>query len=97
MHRYISIGTGFRETFKLPIAGQRHFSDATLYDQGRLGYYWSSSPYTASSSDARMLELDSQGVYSNMRYAAAAGHSVRCFKDSPNAPETLTVTFDENG
>jgi hypothetical protein len=34
---------------------------------------------------------------SQQDYTRVNGLSVRCFKDSPKAPQTLTVIFDENG
>ena len=68
--------------FKLPFAGNRNYSDASLNGQGSYGFYWSSSPYSASSDYVRYLSLNSSRVYANNSYNRANGFSVRCFKDS---------------
>ena len=67
--------------FKLPFAGRRNYSDASLR-QGSFGYFWSSSPDSAGSNYARRLGLDSSNVYANNNSYRANGYSVRCFKDS---------------
>ena len=78
--------------FKLPFAGSRDSSNASLYDQGSYGYYWSSSPYSAGSYYARYLILASSSVGANYNYYRADGYSVRCFKDSYVAsPETSNL------
>ena len=88
----------FKTDFKLPLAGIRdRSSSVSLFGQGSLGRYWSSSPHSAGSYYARGLYLDSSSVNANGSNDRAIGYSVRCFKDSPDAPETLTLTFDENG
>ena len=87
----------FKTDFKLPLAGYRIYSSAALSDQGSRTYDWSSSPYSAGSINARLLYLDSSNVTADRNLDRARGYSVRCFKDSPDAPETLTITFDENG
>ena len=87
----------FQNAFKLPFAGNRNYSDASLGYQGSRGYYWSSSPVSASSNSARNLYLNSSNVYANNNHYRANGLSVRCFKDSPDAPETKIITFNENG
>lgn len=89
--------TKFQEAFKLPLAGYRYYLDASLGSQGINGHYWSSSPHSASSNRARYLRLNPSSVTTDNDYFRAYGFSVRCFKDSPDAPETLTITFDENG
>ena len=71
----------FAGDFLLPFAGYRSYNNASLYDQGSYGYYWSSSPLSASSSNARYLYLNSSNVYANYSYYRAHGISVRCFKD----------------
>ena len=72
----------FMNYFKLPFAGYRSYSDASLSNQGSYGYYWSSSPYSADSYSARYLYLNSSYVLANYIYGRANGLSVRCFKDS---------------
>lgn len=81
--------------FKLPFAGYRDGSSASLYSQGSYGYYWSSSPLSAGSYYARYLGLSSSNVGADGSYYRALGYSVRCFKDSYVAsPSTYTLTFD---
>ena len=83
--------------FKLPFAGYRYYNDASLNGQGSYGYYWSSSPLSASSNGARGLSLDSSDVYASSYSDRAYGYSVRCFKDSYVAPISYTLTFDSQG
>ena len=83
----------FETAFKLPLAGRREGNSISTSN----GYYWSSSQNGSSNNyRARYLRLSSSRVdadsYGNRTY----GNSVRCFKDSANAPETLTLTFNEN-
>ena len=87
----------FIETFKLSFVGRRHHSDALVYDFETLGYYWSSSPNSSYWNDARRLSFNSSVVGTNNLFYRSNGFSIRCFKDSPKAPETLTLTFDGNG
>lgn len=87
----------FKTDFKLPLAGSRKYSDASLISQGSLGRYWSSSPYSASSHLARYLNLDSSSVRANDYHDRALGYSVRCFKDSYVAPISYILEFDANG
>lgn len=88
----------FKTDFKLPRAGLRYYNSASIYDQESRGYYWSSSPYGSDNPNyARRLFLDSASVRVDNYYFRALGYSVRCFKDSPKAPETLILTFDING
>ncbi|MBR4567497.1 hypothetical protein IKO18_03550 [bacterium] len=84
--------SAFQEYFKLPFAGGRNSSTADLKAQGSYGYYWSSSPYSAGSSSARTLDLDSSYVDADYINGRAYGLSVRCFKDSYVAsPETSNL------
>ena len=79
--------------FKLPFAGDRSYSGASLDSQGSYGYYWSSSPDSAGSNIARNLGLNSSNVNANSLNRRALGRSVRCFKDSYVAdPETSNLT-----
>lgn len=72
----------FMNYFKLPFAGYRDSSDASLDLQGSYGLYWSSSPYSAGSDRARLLSLNSSLVFADNDSLRADGLSVRCFKDS---------------
>jgi hypothetical protein len=87
----------------LPLAGGRNSMDSSLYNQGSNGFYWSSSPNDSFvyPGNVRNLLLGSSdvdtNVVTNSSFSRAFGLSIRCFKDSPDAPETLTITFDENG
>ena len=84
--------------FKLPIAGRRSYSDASLNNQGSNGIYWSSSPNSASSNVARYLVLGSSNVVAGNGTYRAFGLSVRCFKDSYVAPTIYySLTFDSQG
>jgi len=91
----VNIGTNFANSFKLPFAGYRDNWNASLNNQGSDGYYWSSSPYSASSYYARRLYLSSSYVGADAINYRAGGFSVRCFKDSYVAP-SFTVTFNSN-
>ena len=84
--------------FKLPFAGDRSYYDASLNDQGSYGYYWSSSPNSASSNIARDLYLGSSSVDASYLSNRAYGLSVRCFKDSYVAPSiSYTLELHANG
>ncbi|MDD4385776.1 MAG: FISUMP domain-containing protein [Bacteroidales bacterium] len=67
----------FASVLKLPLAGTRRNSNASLDDVSIYGNYWSSTIVTTSS---RYLHFSDIGAstYSNMR---ARGFSVRCIKD----------------
>ena len=88
----------FQNAFLLPSIITHNYSSASLNNQKNNSRYWSSSP-TASSShnSAYLLHLYSSSVLTKDNDYRANGYSVRCFKDSPKAPETLTLTFDKNG
>ena len=84
--------------FKLPFAGGRNYYGASLNGQGSYGYYWSSSPSSASSDSARRLYLGSSNVNANFNLDRAYGYSVRCFKDSYVAPSiSYTLELHANG
>ena len=92
--------TKFQNVFKLPFAGWRNqpgtiFNNTNLMAQGSDGMYWSSSPNSVYSSNAYHLRLNSRVAIESTR--RAYGFSVRCFKDSPDAPATRILTFHENG
>ena len=89
--------SGFMSYFQIPFAGVRSYYDASLNNQGSNGYYWSSSPNSAGSNYARYLSLNSSSVLANDTSSRALGLSVRCFKDTYEAPTTYTLTFDSQG
>lgn len=62
---------------KLPVAGNRYFSNGSLYFVGSYGFYWSS---TVSGTNARNLNFNSSTAYMYSGYRAY-GFSVRCIKD----------------
>ena len=66
----------------LSFAGNRNYSTADLKNQGSNGNYWSSSPNSAGSNNARNLNLNSSNVNANNNNNRANGFSVRCFKHS---------------
>ena len=63
---------------KLPVAGYRGNSSAALGSQGSNGYYWSSSPGSASAYD---LYFDASSVSLAGSDSRAYGFSVRCVED----------------
>ena len=67
----------FASSLKLTAAGLRNI-DGTLANQGSLGYYWSSAPY---STNAYGLVFISSGVYPAGNYYRVLGFSVRCVKN----------------
>lgn len=92
----------FQNIFKLPFAGSRNNTNGIFSDNGEMGRYWSSSPNNLSYRDwARRLALaeyssSSSTLNADNKNYRAYGNSLRCFKDSPKAPETLILTFDAN-
>ena len=62
---------------KLPMAGNRAFSNGSILTIGGDGYYWSS---TVSSTNSRFLYFLSNNAYL-FNYERAFGFSVRCMKD----------------
>ena len=78
---------GFMSYFNLSYGGSLYYSDAKLYSQWELGYYWSSSPAGPVSTNnyARRLTLTSAGAYTNDSYYRARAFRVRCFAN-PHCP-----------
>ena len=80
-----SAWTGFWIALKLPLAGYRSYSNASVYAQGTDGYYWSSSHY-----DYDYAYFLRQSKTYNLKPQAydpyAQGYSVRCFKNEPVIP-----------
>ncbi|MFN6037391.1 MAG: hypothetical protein ACK452_02900, partial [Bacteroidota bacterium] len=67
----------FASPLKLPVAGNRFFSNGSLSIVGTGGKYWSS---TVSSTNSRDLRFDSADAYVSGDFRAR-GNSVRCLKD----------------
>jgi uncharacterized protein (TIGR02145 family) len=65
--------------FRLPLAGYRMYSSASVYNQGDNGAYWSSSP---DGTYARYLGLGTSYVYVYDNNDRGYGFSVRCFQNS---------------
>ena len=93
----------FASDFKLPKAGYRDYYSSSYGSIWYNGYYLSSSPrpsdYSNSTNQAYRIWFTSDNVSTDdlTNRSRASGFSVRCFKDSPEAPETRTVTFQSNG
>ena len=81
------------EYFKLPFAGYRDYGSASLDSQGSYSYYWSSSPESASSNNARNLFLYLTYISASDRCYHSNGISIRCFKNTYEAP-TTTYTLE---
>ena len=89
--------SNFNTTFKIPLAGYRNYDGASLNTQNLHGRYLSSSPSGSSNPNRmRSARFDPPSVNTVGNYYRTYGLSIRCFKDSPKAPETLTLTFDGN-
>jgi uncharacterized protein (TIGR02145 family) len=71
-----SVGA-FASPLKLPVAGNRGYSNGSLLNVGSYGFYWSSS---VSGTNSRYLSFSSSTAYVNPLYRAY-GFSVRCLKD----------------
>jgi hypothetical protein len=72
-----SAATAYSSIHKFVLSGYRYTGDATLYDTGSIGYYWSS---TVSSIYALLRYFDSGGSGS-VNGSRANGFGVRCLKD----------------
>jgi hypothetical protein len=70
-------GGAFASPLKLPLAGNRAFSNGLLTDAGSFGWYWSS---TVNVPNSKTL-LFSSGEASMTNGARSNGYSVRCIKD----------------
>ncbi|CAK7039823.1 MAG: hypothetical protein PARBA_01310 [Parabacteroides sp.] len=63
----------------LPAAGYRHVNDGSSYNQGSVGYYWSSS-VPSGGTNARYVGFYS-ATFSQSTYNRANGFSVRCLQE----------------
>lgn len=77
----------------MPFAGRRDYSDASIYNQGDNGFYWSSSPSgSANPKYARYFYLSSSHVDAGNDVPRSFGTSVRLFLDEYIEPDnTRTV------
>ena len=73
-----SVWNNVKDDLKLPMAGQRHYSDSNLAQQGTNGHYWSSSPST---NNAYELTFDSANISFTNIITRSYGFSIRCFKN----------------
>jgi uncharacterized protein (TIGR02145 family) len=72
----------FASTLKLPLGGSRGPQENTLNSQGRLGFYWSSTPRPDTINNSYMFSLVLQGGMNAKDHAPrSVGFSVRCIKD----------------
>ncbi len=62
----------------LPAVGYRNYSNGVLYEQGTIGYYWTSTQ--ASNTTAAHLNFGSGFSYVYPANNKANGFSVRCVK-----------------
>jgi hypothetical protein len=63
---------------KLPMAGDRHPYNGSMYDQASNGLYWSSSPYIG---ESHLLFFHPSNIVPDHHYPRAAAHSIRCLKN----------------
>ena len=81
-----SAWTNFWIALKLPFAGGRFSSNASIYYQGSRGYYRYSSPHSSNANYSYRLYFNSSNINSSSADFRADGFSVRCFKNSPIIP-----------
>lgn len=74
-------GNDFKNTFKIPFAGIRRYTDSGVVGQGNNGFYWSSSSQSGSYNTYNLM-LDSFNVYASSNYYRAYGLPVRPFKNT---------------
>lgn len=65
----------------IPATGFRHVTTGALIHVGTEGDYWSSSPYSSSSTGAGHLGFNSTAVYPQGGSSRANGFSVRCVRN----------------
>ncbi|MDD5377025.1 MAG: prepilin-type N-terminal cleavage/methylation domain-containing protein [Candidatus Gracilibacteria bacterium] len=78
---YTTLGSNryaFVNTLKIPMAGNRFYSNSALYNQGSYGQYWSSSP---SVMNAFYVSFDYTSLYTTLDSNRTSGYSVRCLKN----------------
>ncbi|MFC1798074.1 hypothetical protein ACFLY2_02920 [Patescibacteria group bacterium] len=67
-----------KNDLKMPMAGYRNWSDASLYSEGFGGQYWSSSP---NGIYGYYMTFASNSINPISFAARARGYHVRCFKN----------------
>jgi len=73
----LNLAGAFASPLRLPAAGRRNSSNASLFHSGTYGYYWASD--TASSNSRILYYFDTDAlIIDNYR---GAGHSVRCIQE----------------
>ena len=71
----------FMADLKLSLAGLRYYTNASLFEWGSGGHYWSSSPRGSSRPySARSLDFDSSDAVTDFS-DRSVGDSIRCFKN----------------
>ncbi len=91
---YEEVSRAMHSQLKIPFAGWRHYSDASVYDMGGVAYLWSSSPYSASNPSSRYLYLPVDDCLDMGDYYRAIAYSVRCFYDSYQSfTQSFTLSF----
>ena len=80
----------FSSDFLMPFAWYRN-RDTSVYTVGTYGYYWSSSPEESYSvNNVWFLKIIASNITLENSSYRSYGHSVRCFKNTPNG-KTLTL------
>ena len=91
---------GFIDYFKLPLAGGRTPSDASIKSNWYGGDYWSSSPeeWGSFAGILRLFVGSYQYIVSAGSFSARAnGYSLRCFRDAYIVPNLYYISFDTQG
>jgi len=74
-----SAGKMIGDALFLPATGQRSYNTGALGFRGRLGYYWSSTPFGTVS--AWGLAVFNTGANTKNEYGRTIGHSIRCIAE----------------
>ncbi len=95
--------TAFKSSLKLPAAGQRNFSDGSIYhsNKNEIGHYWSSTFYSTNAQDLMFSDygkITTDGIAAVPR---TSGFPVRCImaqpEESQKALNTNTHSATEYG
>jgi len=68
----------FSSPLKLPMAGNRGYSNGNVYNEGSYSFFWS---YTKEEGNFRTLNLENNNALLGWSSCASCGFSVRCIKD----------------
>ena len=82
--------TTMRTYLKMPMAGSRFYSTASINSVGNIGYYWSSTPYSANMSYSLYFH---SSIISHSNSYRSYGYSIRCFKNIPVIPTSSWTTL----